>query len=193
MRFSTREIQDLLLAWVFISVAVAFAFPYTGAFFLNLGIGAITVGIAFLVHELAHKFTAQYYGKYAEFRANLTMLIAAVVLALLFPGFLIAAPGAVLVSGFVNPRQNGIISMAGPLSNIILALVILPFMFLVQGGIFGTLIGFGFLINAWLALFNLIPILPFDGSKIIRWNTPIYIAMVLVSVLLVFFAFRFTI
>jgi Zn-dependent protease len=30
-------------------------------------------------------------------------------------------------------------------------------------------------INVFLGLFNMIPVLPFDGSKIVRWNIPIYI------------------
>jgi Zn-dependent protease len=40
-------------------------------------------------------------------------------------------------------------------------------------------------INAFIGGFNLIPIPPFDGSKIIRWNIGVYILMVAGAVALV--------
>jgi Zn-dependent protease len=43
-----------------------------------------------------------------------------------FLGFVFAAPGAVHIKGYINKMQNGIFSLAGPLMNLILALVFLP-------------------------------------------------------------------
>ena len=43
-----------------------------------------------------------------------------------FLGVLLAAPGAVMVSGRITDRQNGIIAAVGPISNIIIALIFLP-------------------------------------------------------------------
>jgi len=44
------------------------------------------------------------------------------------------------------------------------------------GGYASILAGYGFQINLWLAAFNLIPIPPFDGSKIFSWSKPIWAA-----------------
>ena len=107
MKFSDREIKDLVIAWILISVAFAIALRQTNSFVANLWISALTVGVAFIVHELAHKFTAQHFGKFAEFRASIGMLIFAVILS--FSGVVLAAPGAVWISGFVNRKQNGMI------------------------------------------------------------------------------------
>jgi Zn-dependent protease len=32
----------------------------------------------------------------------------------------------------------------------------------------------GFEINGWLGLFNLIPLGPFDGAKVMQWNTTVF-------------------
>ncbi len=183
MRFSDTEIKDLLLAWVFISVAFAIALGQTESFFTNFWVAAITVGVAFIAHELAHKFTAQHFGKFAEFRANLSMLVLSVFIA--FAGILFAAPGAVMISGFVSRKENGIIALAGPLVNVILALLLLPIAFMLSGAsLLGQIVALGFAINAALALFNLIPFWIFDGAKIIAWNKFVYAAMVIISVAL---------
>ena len=83
-------------------------------------ISLFTAGIGFLLHELAHKFVAQYYGCEAEFRSMDQMLYFAVGLSL-FVGILFAAPGAVMIAGGVTRKENGIISVAGPLTNYVLA------------------------------------------------------------------------
>ena len=48
---------------------------------------------------------------------------------------------------------------------------------------------YGLLINAWIALFNMIPLGVFDGKKILNWNRKIYGAMLIASMALVFFSF----
>ena len=82
------------------------------------------MGLGFLLHQLAHKFVAQKYGCVAEFRAFDQMLYLAVGLAF-FVGFIFAAPGAVMIRGYVDRRKNGIISIAGPAVNIMLAVIFL--------------------------------------------------------------------
>ena len=47
---------------------------------------------------------------------------------------------------------------------------------------------YGFQINAWLGLFNLIPFAPFDGAKVWAWNKTIYLVMVLVGIAAVGFS-----
>ena len=172
---SKKEIIDILKAWVAVSIAfgivLSTSFP---DFFQKFIIAALTVGIGFLLHELGHKLVAQKYGCFAEFRSFDNMLVLAI--AMSFFGFVFAAPGAVMISGRVNTRKNGIISAAGPLVNLGLALAFLP-LFLISSKFFHMLALYGFVINSWLALFNMIPVWMFDGRKIWKWNKAAYFAM----------------
>lgn len=186
--FSAPERTDLVKSWLVVSVVFAIAFGGLGfnqQFLTAIIIAAVTAGIGFLLHELAHKYAANYFGCSSEYRAHNTMLIFALLIALVFQAVFIA-PGAVFVRGVQSKRENGIISAAGPATNIVLAFLFLAAFILMPDGIWGTVFMFGILINSWLALFNMIPILPFDGRKVWVWNKPIYITMAAVSVLLVF-------
>lgn len=177
---SKREIFDLLKAWV--AISLAFSIMFSGGLSLNFKLlyvfflSALTVGIGFLLHELAHKVVAQHYGCFAEFRSFNQMLVLAIFMS--FFGVVFAAPGAVFISGPVGRRRNGIISAAGPITNLILALIFLVFIFYFQGG---TISRYGFMINSWLALFNMIPFMNFDGAKVFRWNKAVYAVIVIVS------------
>lgn len=139
---------------------------------IYFGIALLTVGLGFLLHELAHKIIAQRYRCEAEFKADNLMLLLA--FGMSFLGFVFAAPGAVHIKGYINKVQNGIISLAGPLMNLILALVFLPGLILVSSGLWGLFFLYGFIINSWLGLFNMIPVGNFDGSKIYGWNKKVY-------------------
>jgi len=100
-------------------------------------------------------------------------------------GFIIAAPGAVMIRGFLTRERNGKISLAGPLTNIILAIIFLiPMLLIKSEGILGLFFSYGLTINSLLAVFNLIPVPPFDGYKVRQWNNGIYIASVVVAILL---------
>lgn len=192
---SSKEIKDLLVAWLFISVAFAIARTIdTDLGFLSIGftimiaISAVTVGLGFLFHEMAHKIVAQKYHCWAEFRMDLQMLVLAVLMS--FLGFIFIAPGAVMIYGHITEKQNGKISMAGPLTNIIITIILLPLLFLnITNPLLIEIISSGFLLNAWLGLFNMIPLGNFDGIKIYRWNKLIYFSMLAVSAMLVFVFF----
>jgi Zn-dependent protease len=134
----------------------------------------VSTATAFFLHEMAHKFVAQHYGCWAEFRYSQQGLFIALALAA-FAGFLFAAPGAVYIAGRIDKRQNGIISIAGPLTNVMVAVSAMPILFIYEGTIvaggFFTVIYF----NALLAIFNMIPVMPLDGAKVLKWNPAIYI------------------
>jgi len=190
MRFTNKEIKDLFLAWLLISLAFAILFSGTEAvfttpllFLLSLGISALTAGIGFLFHELMHKYIAQSYSLKAEFKAFYNMLFLAILFSLF--GFIIAAPGAVFIRGLINKEKNGKISLAGPVTNIILAILFLiPILLIKPVGILGLFLFYGLMINALLALFNMLPFLPFDGGKVYAWNKLIYTATILIALAL---------
>ena len=185
MRFSRIEIEHLLYSWVLVSIIVAFILDI-GDFFLTVFVSAFTVGIGFLLHELGHKFVAQKYGCFAEYRADFSMLFFALVLAMVFQVVFIA-PGAVFISGYVTRERNGKISLAGPLVNIVLSVIFLFFSFF-SSGFFHTVVYYGAIINAFLALFNMIPVGNLDGAKVLAWSKPVYFSMAFASLMLYVFS-----
>lgn len=187
--FGRTEIKHILLAVGVLTVAftIFFSFGYNiGGLsaaeqvlvFLAISFGAVTTG--FMLHELAHKAVAQRNGAWAEFRAYPMGLVMSIFFALL--GFILAAPGAVYIQGMISRKQNGIISLAGPLTNIGLAALFFGLYFVAGGGLLAfAMFQIGF-INILLAMFNLLPIPPLDGYKVLKWNVPIYIAALLTAV-----------
>jgi len=146
---------------------------------LPLAFAAVMTG--FLLHELAHKWMAQQYGCWAEYRGNKNGLYFA--LAMSAFGFLLAAPGAVMVSGRITDRQNGIIAAVGPLTNIAIAIVALPIYIFTAGldwpiSLLGELARFIIVINLILGGFNMIPVQPLDGSKVIMWSKTAYLGII---------------
>jgi Zn-dependent protease len=122
---------------------------------------------AFLVHELAHKFLAQYYGSWAEFRAQISGLLITAISALPIMPFKFIAPGAVMV-GLSDGKKFGRVALIGPLTNLVMG-----FSFLLLSLFYSSYnpyftIGASF--NGWIAMFNLIPLGVLDGQKIFDWN-----------------------
>ncbi|MEA2036202.1 MAG: hypothetical protein U9O94_01735 [Nanoarchaeota archaeon] len=181
---SRRELIDLIKAWVAISVAFGIILNgslFSLGFIITFIIASLSVGLGFIAHELAHKIVAQRYGCFAEFRAWGNMLILAIVMS--FFGLILAAPGAVMISGPVGKSRNGKISAAGAIANLIVAGLFLLLLFIPVTGILYAIARYGFMINTWLALFNMIPVWMFDGKKILRWSKTVYFMMVAVGIL----------
>jgi len=182
------EAKEITKAWLAISIAFGIliynSHTYTFTLPKSIIIAGITVGLGFLVHELSHRYFARKFGKHAEFRAHNGMLLIAIIMS--FFGFIIAAPGAVIISGFVSKRQGGIIASAGPTANLLLALVflLLALVFLPLIFVIPTIAHIGLMINAWLALFNLIPFRGFDGHKIIEWSKPAYFIILIIAIII---------
>ncbi|MFC7080426.1 metalloprotease [Halorussus caseinilyticus] len=175
IRFSTRELLDIAIAWAALSVAFALFFGGGGQALLYqpailfglLPASLVTAGLGFLLHEMAHKVTAIRYGQVAEFRADYGMLFLAVAGAL--AGFLFAAPGAVYHRGQATLREHGLIAVAGPLTNVALGMAFFP-LELLLGGMLGDVAGLGVRINFLLAGFNMIPFGPLDGNTVKKWS-----------------------
>jgi len=178
MNFSKKEIRDLLIAWIVLSIILS---RFKPSFLL---ISFIAVGMAFVCHELAHKYLAQSYRLFAEFRIWKEGLIFAVAIAVISMGnFIFAAPGAVYIYGYhLTNEQNGKISLAGPLLNIVVSFISIILNFLYPGT---RLFPFLAIINGYLGFFNLLPFSPLDGSKVIHWRRDLYFGVVGCAFLLV--------
>ncbi|HUV80131.1 MAG TPA: site-2 protease family protein [Candidatus Bathyarchaeia archaeon] len=175
IKTSETEIKHLVIAWL--AISFAFAIVLRGWHNLSLLsifiISAITVGFAFILHELAHKVVAQRYGAWSEFRMAPQMLLLAILTA--FMGFIFAAPGAVMIfNPYLTREESGKIAIAGPMMNVTLALLFFALFSLAPYGIFGLIGKFGMMINAWLAAFNMIPISVLDGRKVLAWDRRVY-------------------
>ncbi|NWG09360.1 MAG: site-2 protease family protein [Nitrososphaerales archaeon] len=178
--FSWTEFQHLLIAWLALGLAFSIStIGSLGLFTMFFMISLLTIGAGFIGHELLHKFVAQRYGCYAEFRMWPMGLILALAFAVLSGGRLIfAAPGAVYITPMlydITKRENGIISLSGPMANVFIALIFLSFAF--YNGLLGEIGSLGFYINALLAAFNLIPLPPMDGYKVFMWNKFVWAAL----------------
>ena len=204
--FSKIELKDLTIATIAFSVAIALVRMggLNGMLNASLESSLILLFIyslfsmaalapAFVLHELAHKFVARKYGCWAEFRADPRGLKIGLLIALLL-GFVFMAPGAVLVAGRVGRKENGIISLAGPITNIILF-----FVGLIGGGliisvynnqILHDLVIFWMWGNAILGAFNMLPFGPLDGAKVKRWSEPIFWTFLIFTILLVISVFN---
>jgi Zn-dependent protease len=194
--FSTKEVRDILIAWVGLGLAFFLAIDGVSSVLTGSGGRAIcsggtclsvvqifavslaTVGSGFVLHELSHKFVAQRYRYWAEFRMWPLGLVLALVTSTL--GFIFAAPGATYISGSnISRSQNGKISIAGPLTNVAVAAAFVPVWLLGSGLFLGFLGSEGVFINVFLALFNLLPVGPLDGAKVFNWSKVAWVAVFL--------------
>ena len=187
----TNDNFELLKAWA--GTTLAYAILLTGGniidrvFLTALWIAGVVCGLAFVLHELAHRIVARRYGAQAQFVANNGMLLVSIAIA--FVGMFFAAPGAVWHRGLLTRRQGGLIALAGPATNLVLALLFLFAWVIVDpplGSITYELLRTGFKLNAWIGLFNMIPAGPFDGAKVLSWNVVVFGITVAVGVVLTF-------
>jgi Zn-dependent protease len=181
---SSKELTDLFVAWLGISFAFYLVFGAVlpnASFVLTLVLPLLVVGSSFVLHELLHKFTAQRFGFWSEFRANYVTLGLSILFAYVVH-IVFAAPGATMIYGpNITKRQNGIISAAGPLLNLALGgLYLLLYLLAPLGGLLSYVGIYGFVINIWLSAFNLLPIGPLDGRKILNWGVLQYVAIAIV-------------
>lgn len=201
-KFSRVEITHILISMCVLTIAFSLLFTKNNLFFgiicgfnletllLFIPVSFLSIVTAFFFHEISHKFMAQKFGLWSEFRMYPRGLFLALLLSLFVP-FVFAAPGAVMFRGKTRVFETGRIAMAGPLANIVISSITLPlYLFVFIETPIGQLIGFICLINAFLAVFNLMPFGPLDGIKIIRWNVNVWFIMLIVSACLTVFAFQ---
>lgn len=158
----------------------------------------LPVVFAITVHEVAHGWVAKQYGDRTAFMMGRLTLNPIkhvdLVGTLLIPGLLLltgtgfifgwAKPVPVDARNFKNPRRDmAIVALAGPVSNLLMALiwallarigVTLNVDFISQPLINMGVAGIS--INLVLALLNLLPIPPLDGSRILSGILPVQLA-----------------
>ena len=136
MNFTNTEITHLLIS--IITITLAFALAFQTSFFIVL----ITVGLGFFLHELGHKFSAEKLGCITQYQMWVPGLVVAIGMAIVTAGsFIFAAPGwvAIYKKGGLTPKENGIVSVAGPLVNLILALGFLWILYSTPVGLIKTI------------------------------------------------------
>ena len=206
-RITSVELRDLFLSLVALVIAFSVLEERKMPGWETILILTVGVSSGFLLHEMAHKFVALHFGYFAEYRANMTGLALAIVMA--FSGFLFAAPGAVMISRSNVPqelymqdtfgqeeqmrarekREMLLISLAGPMTNIGLAILFFLLVFPLVSSKSGSSLwipaaNFAISINLILAAFNMLPFGPLDGKKIFDSNRLVW-ALVGVPTILV--------
>lgn len=176
----------LIVAFVGASTAVA-TFGLLNPLLILLLILIFT--LAFILHEFAHKFVAKHYGLWAEFRLSPIGVIITLI-SIFIPLVKIVSPGAVLIFGAADERIVGRISLSGPLINMLLSVIYLALNFLMtSSGLLRIAYWYGLAINAYVALFNLIPFGNLDGRKIFEWNKPAWLISFIIALVLTITAF----
>ena len=164
-------------------------------FFLDIAILAVPLLLAVTVHEVSHGYAAYYFGddtakqagrltlnpiKHLDLVGTLVFVVTQMV------GW--AKPVPVNPHNFKQPRHDMIwVSFAGPASNLILAAVLAVFLRLImanQNSIpvyllfpLQAILLRGVIVNVGLAVFNLIPVPPLDGSGILAGLLPLELAI----------------
>jgi Zn-dependent protease len=164
------------------------------AFLKNISIYAIPALLAITLHEVAHGWTARYFGdRTAEMLGRLslnplrhidpigTVLVPGLLLAVGGPLFGWAKPVPVATSMLRNPRRAMImVALAGPSANVLMAAMwcgVLAVVARISGNEtldnwIGSMAQAGIVFNVILAVFNLLPIPPLDGGRVLAGLLP---------------------
>lgn len=203
-----KELKDIAIADLVLTIAFSLIMiggignlaSYFGIFVYFIPISFVAVSLSFVLHELMHKFTAERYGAIAGFRTSPYGLTITLISS--FLGFLIGIPGATIIyTHTFTKREDGIVSIAGPLTNFAIFLVFLAVGLALFPNFLSNvlqtfsssfhelpylqnMVNMVLFVNIYLAFFNMLPIYPLDGSKVLRWNKLAYLGIISIIFLL---------
>jgi len=128
--------------------------------FFNYFSKLLVLILVVLIHELAHCFACSHYGVEVS---EITLF---------------AFGGVAKYKGDIesNPKQEVFIAMAGPASNFILIISIL-FILNIFNIKMNEIVQFFIVANSTIGVFNIIPILPLDGGRILRGAIGYYVGI----------------
>lgn len=181
---SGTEIRDIIVSVLVLS------FAFYNALQIDFLTALVVITLVFLLHELSHRYLARKYGCFAEFKMWKWGVLLAVLSS--FTGFIFAAPGAVYIYPYKESRgrrfafsvahltkkEYGKISLSGPFTNLVIGSVSTVLSVFYKVELFSIISSISF----FLALFNLLPIFPLDGSKVFAWDRRIWLAAFAASV-----------
>jgi len=177
---SPKELKHITVAALLV-IAIGFSIGLYGNYFggfnfvwtwVLMAVFAVLMTASFLSHEFMHKVMAQRNGLWAEFR--LTTWGVVLTFVSIFLPFRMIAPGAMMIAGSPNVDEIVKISIVGPLTNLILSSAFLGLAFALYPSAYGLMLFFVAYINAFIAVFNLLPIGILDGNKIFSFNKKLW-------------------
>lgn len=156
-----------------------------------------TATIAIVPHEIAHRQSARNYGCASRFVLSFKGFLATLLINLISSitgiGFVVFASGYTAIMcrfGLLSQDLEGKTALAGPVTNLAIALISIivvnsvPLPPLAQIFLLEL-----FSFNSWVAFFNLIPVPPLDGFKVLRWNRMVWLVAVAFAFFLTFFVY----
>jgi Zn-dependent protease len=180
IRFSPTEIKHIVIGIVLVSgVGLSFFTARLLSDWLAVAAAVLFFTAGFIAHELTHKAMAQRYGMWAEFRLDMFGAILTAISAV--SPLKIIAPGAVVIAGDANPDRIGRTAAAGPVTNILISALLFGLALIFQPTRLLEAMLAGAAINAFMAVFNLIPFGVLDGLKVFRWSKPIWLVLFAVA------------
>ncbi|MBT3720832.1 hypothetical protein HN789_07655 [archaeon] len=130
----------------------------------NLIYGIKIAAPAVILHELSHKFVAMAFGAQAVIHAPIGMYTIVILMRLLNFPIIFFVGGYVSIFGKLFAWQHALISLAGPLTNLIIYLVLISLVkFNLVNKKHYEMIGRAAKLNLFLFAFNMIPLPGFDG------------------------------
>ncbi len=126
-------------------------------------------------HEFAHNVMAFRYNIDAQFEVWASGLGLVLLTSYLF-GNVFATPGrSVLNIENVEKRIEGLIYSTGPIINILIAIILIPFVN--SPGTLGLLATISIPMNLLVAIYNMLPISPMDGTRIKNWKLSVWLLL----------------
>jgi len=189
-RMSVREAWGLAVSLLVASLVFAYDFEKPFSTFGALPGALAAVAVAMLVHEFVQRRVAKRFGCSAAYEMWMPGVVFSLLMMLVGVKLIIVGGAAAVAYKFsrwgmrnrhASFEEVGIVSMAGPAANLLLATVLKAF-----AGPAGWGVALGYLsdINAWFAVYSLIPLKQLDGGGLFMWSHVYWLFIMLWAVLL---------